>query len=157
MIARARGENEWRTALTELLNQMDGIRENEEIVVVGATNRPWDLDPAILRPGRFDKIIYVPPPDEKGRAEVLKVLCRGLTVDEETLQKVAKITDGYTPADLKLVVDEIRRNLLKEATITGVARTTLTFNDFIKILANVKPSVNKETLKMYEEFKIQRI
>ncbi|BFI76802.1 AAA family ATPase [Sulfurisphaera ohwakuensis] len=157
MIARARGENEWRTALTELLNQMDGIRENEEIVVVGATNRPWDLDPAILRPGRFDKIIYVPPPDEKGRVEVLKVLCRGLTVDEETLQKVAKITDGYTPADLKLVVDEIRRNLLKEATITGVARTTLTFNDFIKILANVKPSVNKETLKMYEEFKIQRI
>ncbi|QIW24548.1 AAA family ATPase [Sulfolobus sp. S-194] len=157
MIARARSENEWRTALTELLNQMDGIRENEEIIVIGATNRPWDLDPAILRPGRFDKIIYVPPPDEKGRIEVLKVLSKGLTVDEETLQKVAKITDGYTPADLKLVVDEIRRNLLKEATITGVPRTTVTFNDFIKILANIKPSVNKETLKMYEEFKMQRL
>ncbi|BFH72359.1 AAA family ATPase [Sulfurisphaera javensis] len=157
MIARARGENEWRTALTELLSQMDGVRENEDIIVIGATNRPWDLDPAILRPGRFDKIIYVPPPDEKGRVEVLKVLCKGLEVDEDTLQKVAKITEGYTPADLKLVIDEIRRNLLKEATTTGVVRTKINFNDFVKVLANVKPSVDKETVKMYEDFRAQRL
>jgi SpoVK/Ycf46/Vps4 family AAA+-type ATPase len=156
MIARARGENEWRTALTELLNQMDGIRESEDVIVVGATNRPWDLDPAILRPGRFDKIIYVPPPNFDGRIKVLKVLCRGLTVDDKTLENVARITEGYTPADLKLVVEEVKRNLLKEASQTGVVRTQVTFNDFVKVLANIKPSVTPEMLKMYEEFKVQR-
>ena len=156
MIARARGSNEWRTALTELLNQMDGIRENEEVIVVGATNRPWDLDPAILRPGRFDKIIYVPPPNFEGRIKVLRVLCKGLTVDDKTLENVARITEGYTPADLKLVVEEVKRNLLKEASQTGVVRTQVTFNDFVKVLANIKPSVTPELLKMYEEFKVQR-
>lgn len=156
MIARARGENEWRTALTELLNQMDGIRESEDVIVVGATNRPWDLDPAILRPGRFDKIIYVPPPNFDGRIKVLKVLCKGLTVDDKTLENVARITEGYTPADLKLVVEEVKRNLLKEASQTGVVRTQVTFNDFVKVLANIKPSVTPEMLKMYEEFKVQR-
>jgi len=157
MIARARGENEWRTALTELLSQMDGVRENEEIIVIGATNRPWDLDPAILRPGRFDKIVYVPPPDEMGRVEVLRVLCKGLTVDDNTLLNVAKITNGYTPADLKLVVDEVRRNLLKEAVSGNAVRTTVTFNDFVKVLTNIKPSVDLQMLRMYEEFKVHRL
>ena len=153
MIARVRGENEWRTALTELLNQMDGIRDNEDIIVVGATNRPWDLDPAILRPGRFDKIIYVPPPNLEGRISVLKVLCKGLNVDDQTLYNVARITEGYTPADLKLVVEEVKRELLKEGASTGVLRTQVTFNDFVKVLSQVKPSVSPEQIKVYEEFK----
>nr|WP_225905827.1 AAA family ATPase [Stygiolobus caldivivus] len=157
MIARARGENEWRTALTELLSQMDGIRENEDIVVVGATNRPWDLDPAVLRPGRFDKAVYVPPPDLQGRVSVLKVLCRRLNVDDQTLYNVARITEGYTPADLKLVVEEVKRELLKEGASTGVLRTSVTFNDFVRVLATVKPSVTPDQLRDYEEFRDKRL
>ncbi|AHC51220.1 ATPase AAA [Sulfolobus acidocaldarius SUSAZ] len=156
MIARTRGENEWRGALTELLSEMDGIRENEDVIVVGATNRPWDLDPALLRAGRFDRIIYVPPPDYEGRVKVLKVLTKDLSVDEEILEKVSKMTNNYTPADLKLLVDEIRRNLLKEATSTGNIRTSLNFEDFVRVLAYIKPSVNVELLKMYEQFRVER-
>lgn len=156
MIARTRGENEWRGALTELLSEMDGIRENEDVIIIGATNRPWDLDPALLRAGRFDRIIYVPPPDYEGRVKVLKVLTKGLSVDEEILNKVSRMTNNYTPADLKLVVDEIRRNLLKEATSTGNIRTSLNFDDFVRVLAYIKPSVNVELLKMYEQFRVER-
>ncbi|WP_236753487.1 AAA family ATPase [Acidianus sp. HS-5] len=153
MIAKNRMFNEWRNALTELLTQIDGIRETDDIILVGATNRPWDLDPAILRPGRIDKIIYVPPPDYDGRIKVLNVLVKGLQVDEKVIEKVAKITENYTPADLKLIVDEIRRNLLKEASMTNTLRTEVTMDDFTKVLEKVKPSVTEETLKMYESFK----
>lgn len=135
---------------------MDGIRENEDVIIIGATNRPWDLDPALLRAGRFDRIIYVPPPDYEGRVKVLKVLTKGLSVDEEILNKVSRMTNNYTPADLKLVVDEIRRNLLKEATSTGNIRTSLNFDDFVRVLAYIKPSVNVELLKMYEQFRVER-
>jgi ATPases of the AAA+ class len=153
MIAKNRMFNEWRNALTELLTQIDGIRETDDIILVGATNRPWDLDPAILRPGRIDKLVYVPPPDYEGRIKVLKVLTKGLEVDEKTIEEVAKITENYTPADLKLVVDEIRRNLLKEASITNVLRIKVNIDDFKKVLDKVKPSVTKEEIKMYKIFK----
>lgn len=153
-IAKNRMVNEWRTALTELLSQMDGIRESEDIIVIGATNEPWDLDPAILRPGRFDKIIYVPPPDLNGRISVLKVLTRGLDIDEHTIKEIARNTENFTPADLKLLVEEVKRNLLKEASQTKVLRTKVTYQDFYVVLKNMKPSVNEQTLKMYENFHI---
>jgi len=83
----------------------------------------------------------------------LKVLCKGLNVDDQTLYNVARITEGYTPADLKLVVEEVKRELLKEGASTGVLRTQVTFNDFVKVLSQVKPSVSPEQIKVYEEFK----
>jgi ATPases of the AAA+ class len=153
MIARSRSVNEWRNALTELLKQMDGLREVKNVIVVGATNRPWDLDKAILRPGRFDKIIYVPPPDREARAKILKVLCKGLEVEERVIEEVASITDFYTPADLKLVIEEVRRKLLKEASSSGVLRTKIDLEDFKDVLGRVKPSIDRETLRSYEEFK----
>ncbi|AWR98186.1 AAA family ATPase [Acidianus sulfidivorans JP7] len=153
-IAKNRMLNEWRTALTELLSQMDGIRESENIIIIGATNRPWDLDPAILRPGRFDKLIYVPPPDFNGRISILKVLTKGLEIDDETLNRVAENTNNFTPADLKLLIDEVKRNLLKEASQTKVLRTKIDYYDFQKVLTNMKPSVDPNSLKMYENFHI---
>lgn len=152
MIARARSFNEWRNALTQLLTEMDGLRDFSDIIVVGATNRPWDLDPAILRPGRFDRVIYVPPPNEEGRFKVLKVLIKGLEVDDETLMELARVTQFYTPSDLKLVVEEVRRDLLRESVETGILRTRVTIDDFMKVLSRVKPSVTQEQLKIYENF-----
>lgn len=153
-IAKNRMLNEWRTALTELLSQMDGIRENEDIIVIGATNQPWDLDPAILRPGRFDKIIYVPPPDLTGRISILKVLTRGLEIEDSVISEIAKQTNNFTPADLKLLVEEVKRNLLKEASNTKILRTKVTYADFYYVLKNMKPSVDESTLRMYENFHI---
>jgi len=156
MIARSREISEWRNVLTELLRQMDGLREIEDVIVIGSTNRPWDLDPAILRAGRFDKIIYIPPPNEEARKKILKVLLRGLEVEEDVVEKVAKITEGFVPADLKLLVEEIKRNLLKEAINSGEVRIKVTYSDFIKVLEKMKPSVDKELLEEYSRFNIQR-
>ncbi|ARM77020.1 AAA family ATPase [Acidianus manzaensis] len=151
-IAKNRMLNEWRSALTELLSQMDGIRESENIIIVGATNRPWDLDPAILRPGRFDKLIYVPPPDLNGRISILKVLTKGLDIEDEIIYEIARNTENFTPADLKLLTDEVKRNLLKEASQTKILRTRVEYNDFYNVLKNMKPSVDSSLLKMYENF-----
>jgi len=142
MIARNRMANEWRNALTELLRQMDGLREIHNVIVVGATNRPWDLDPAILRAGRFDKIIYVPPPDKDGREKILQVLIKDLIISKNIISKVAELTENYTPADLKLVVEEVKRNLLKEASISGNLRTEVKLEDFMNVLNRVKTSLS---------------
>jgi len=150
---RVREANEWRSALTELLVQMDGIRELEDVVVVATTNRPWDLDPALLRPGRFDRLIYVPPPDENGRKAVLKVLMRGLEYDEELIAEVVRKTTNFTPADLKAVVDEVRRSMMKEALEKGQIRIRVTIEDFEKVLQKFKPSVDPSTLAMYEAWR----
>ncbi len=155
MIAKNRLGNEWRDALTELLRQMDGLRENSNVIVVGATNRPWDLDPAILRPGRFDKIIYVPPPNREAREKILRVLTRGLKVDDETIKKVSEVTENFTPADLKLVVEEIKRKLLVEASDNNV-RTEITLEDFLEVLKRIKPSVTQEELRLYENYRLER-
>lgn len=155
MIAKNRMGNEWRDALTELLRQMDGLRDTSNVIIVGATNRPWDLDPAILRPGRFDKVIYVPLPDVTAREKILKVLCRGLEVDEKIVKEVAEMTEGYTPADLKLVIEEIKRKILVEA-FNGQLRTRITLDDFKEILGRIKPSVSKEELLLYEKYKFER-
>ncbi|TRM99083.1 AAA family ATPase, partial [Sulfolobus sp. F1] len=156
MIARNRMTNEWRNALTELLRQMDGLREIHNVIVIGATNRPWDLDPAILRPGRFDKVIYVPPPSKEGREKIIEVLSRGLQISKDVIVKIAEITENYTPADIKLVIEEIKRNLLKEASISGKLRIEVTLQDFLEVLNKVKPSVDKQTLSLYERFAFER-
>ncbi|MEM3328489.1 MAG: ATP-binding protein [Saccharolobus sp.] len=156
MLARNRMTNEWRNALTELLRQMDGLREIHNVIIIGATNRPWDLDQAILRPGRFDKIIYVPPPNREGREKILEVLSRGLVISKDIISKVAEITENYTPADLKLVIEEIKRNLLKEAAVTGKLRTEVKFEDFAEVLKRIRASLDKQTLELYEKFLIER-
>ncbi|NON62322.1 ATP-binding protein [Acidianus sp. DSM 29099] len=152
MIAKNRSLNEWRNALTELLTQLDGIRENEDIVVVGATNRPWDLDPAIIRPGRLERLIYVPPPDMNGRIKVIKVLSRGIDISDEEIQWLAERTERYTPADLKLIIDELKRSLLKEAHSTGFLRTRVNLSDLENALSKVKASVDLSSLSLYDNF-----
>ena len=155
--AKARELNEWRSALTELLTQMDGIRELEDVVVIATTNRPWDIDPALLRPGRFDKLVYVPPPDLKGRKEVLKVLMKGLSYDESLLDELARRTEGFTPADLKALVEEVRRNLFNEALQTKSLRTNVSLDDFLKVLSTIRPSVDQRTVALYEQWRNSRL
>ena len=136
---------------------MDGIRELEDAVVIATTNRPWDIDPALLRPGRFDKLVYVPPPDLKGRKEVLKVLMKGLSYDESLLDELARRTEGFTPADLKALVDEVRRNLFNEALQTKSLRTNVSLEDFLKVLSTMRPSVDQRTVALYEQWRNSRL
>ena len=101
------GHDEREQTLNQLLVEMDGFSANEGIIMIAATNRPDILDPALLRPGRFDRQIVVDRPDIKGRTEILKVHCKGKPVGQDvSLDVIAQRTPGFTGADLSNLVNE---------------------------------------------------
>ena len=101
------GHDEREQTLNQLLVEMDGFAVNEGVIVIAATNRPDILDPALLRPGRFDRRIVVNPPDVKGREAVLHVHAEGKQLDTDvSLKIVAQTTAGFTPADLENLMNE---------------------------------------------------
>jgi len=101
------GHDEREQTLNQLLVEMDGFESNEGIIVIAATNRPDILDPALLRPGRFDRQVVVPLPDVKGREEILKVHTRNTPLAEDVdLGVIARSTPGFTGADLENLVNE---------------------------------------------------
>ena len=112
-IGRARGpiaiggSSEQEQTLNQILTEMDGFDAQTNVIVIGATNRPEVLDPALLRPGRFDRRIAVQPPDKKGRVEILKIHTRSVPLDPSVdLEQIAASTPGATGADLALLVNE---------------------------------------------------
>ncbi|HOA71048.1 MAG: ATP-dependent zinc metalloprotease FtsH [Bacillota bacterium] len=101
------GHDEREQTLNQLLVEMDGFNVNQGIIVMAATNRPDILDPALLRPGRFDRQIVLDKPDLKARKEILKVHSRGKPLAKDVdLETLAKATPGFTPADLENVINE---------------------------------------------------
>ena len=109
-----------RNVVNQFLNELDGVsNSNEGVLVLAATNAPWHLDAAFRRPGRFDRIIFVPPPDEAARASVLSVLLEGKPVASIDLAAIAKRTEERSGADLKAVVDRAVESKLRDAMRTG--------------------------------------
>ncbi len=101
------GHDEREQTLNQLLVEMDGFETNEGVIIVAATNRPDVLDPALLRPGRFDRQVVVPRPDVKGRFDILKVHANKVTLADDTnLEDIAKGTPGFSGADLENLVNE---------------------------------------------------
>ena len=109
------GHDEREQTLNQLLVEMDGFEENEAVILIAATNRPDILDPALLRPGRFDRQVTVDRPDVRGREQILKVHAKGKPIDESIdFAKLAKLTPGFTGADLA--------NLMNEAALLSARR-----------------------------------
>jgi cell division protease FtsH len=101
------GNDEREQTLNQILTEMDGFDADTNVIVLGATNRPEILDPALLRPGRFDRRIAVQPPDRKGRVEILKIHTRSVPLAPDTdLDRIAASTPGATGADIALIVNE---------------------------------------------------
>ena len=136
-------------AVSQLLTEMDGIAVLEDVVVIGATNRPDILDPAVLRPGRFDRLIYVPPPDEKARLEIFKIHTKKMPLAEDVdLELLAKRTQGYSGADIAAVCREAAMNALRR----DINAMRVTWDDFEAALKKVGPSITPEIEKWYREF-----
>ena len=134
------GHDEKEQTLNQLLVEMDGFGRTEGVIVLAATNRPDILDPALLRPGRFDRQIYVGAPDAKGREEILKVHAKGKKLDGEvSLRSVALATTGFTGADLS--------NLLNEAAIMAARdnRPVLTMDDLNEAMMKITAGPEKRS------------
>ena len=134
------GHDEKEQTLNQLLVEMDGFGKNEGVIVLAATNRPDILDPALRRPGRFDREVYVGAPDSKGREEILKVHARDKHLsDDVSLKTIAMATTGFTGADLQ--------NLLNEAAIlaTRADRPVITMEDLNQAMMKVLAGPEKRS------------
>jgi proteasome regulatory subunit len=133
------GEREVQRTLMQLLAEIDGFKPLDRVKVIAATNRIDILDPAILRPGRFDRIIEVPPPSKKGRVEIFKIHTRRLRAKGDIdYDFLAEITEGFTGAEIKLVVVEAGYMAVREN------RLYVTMNDLLKAIEKVK---SKKTIR----------
>jgi transitional endoplasmic reticulum ATPase len=129
-----------------ILAEMDGLEELQNVVVIGATNRPTLIDPALLRPGRFDELIYVGPPDTAGRRRILAIHTRDMPLAGDVdLESIARRTDRFTGADLE---DLVRRAGLT-ALRRGLDSGNVTMADFDSALAETRASVTPEMLEEY--------
>ena len=115
---------------------------NEGVLVLAATNAPWHLDPAFRRPGRFDRVLFVPPPDAAARAAILRLQCKGKPMEEIDFESVAKKADAFSGADLKATVDVAVERKLQEAMKTGVPKP-LTTKDLAGAAGTLKPTTKE--------------
>ena len=139
--------------VNQLLTELDGIQPLRRVVTIAATNRPDLLDPALLRPGRFDRLVYVPPPDYNARLQIFKVHTRKLPLAEDVnLDELARRTEGYTGADIAAVCREASLIALRERyRSTGTLDVVkVGMEHFIKALEKVPPSLSKSDIEMYE-------
>ena len=123
---------------------------NDGLLILAATNAPWHVDAAFRRPGRFDRILFVPPPDLPARAAILRAMLRGKPVQDVDHDAVAKKCDAFSGADLKAVVDLTIENKLREAMKAGVPKP-ITTKDLTSAAGSVKPSTREwfSTAKNY--------
>ncbi|HJX05982.1 MAG TPA: AAA family ATPase, partial [Candidatus Nanoarchaeia archaeon] len=134
--------------VNQLLTEMDGLQDLSDILIIGATNRPDILDTALLRPGRFDRIILVPVPDIKTRKEIFKVHTKGMPLDKDVdVSQLVEKTDGYVGADVESICREAAIFALRE----DMKAKTIKMKHFEKALDKVKPSATKDVAEAYEE------
>lgn len=130
-----------RQIINQFLSELDGVTtSNEGVLILAATNAPWHLDPAFRRPGRFDRILFVPPPDAAARAAIFRLLLKGKPVAEIDFDALAKKTDGYSGADLKAVIDVAVEEKLRAAMKAGSVQP-LTGRDLLEAVKRQKPTV----------------
>lgn len=137
--------------VNQLLTELDGLEEMHDVVVIAATNRPDIVDPALLRPGRFDRIILTPAPDEKSRVAIFKVHTHGMPLKDVSLDTLASRTEGYVGADIEAICREAAIYALR----TDINAKEITMDHFEEALKKVRPSVTKEIEDEYESLKQQ--
>ncbi len=132
-----------RHVINQFLAEMDGAdASNEGVLIIGATNAPWHMDSAFRRPGRFDQIVFVPPPDREARIEILRVLLRGRPAPDADLARVADATDGYSGADLMGIVNRAVESKLAAALRDGIPRPIVT-DDLLKAARSLAPTTRE--------------
>ncbi|MDF1694318.1 MAG: ATP-binding protein [Saprospiraceae bacterium] len=143
-----------KKVINQFLNELDGIQhDNEGLLIIGATNTPWHLDSAFRRPGRFDRIIFVPPPDLKSKEIILELKLKDKPSENIDYKKVAKKTKNYSGADINAIVDIAIESKLEEALETGIPKP-ITTKDLVKAIEKHRASTVDwfNTAKNYATF-----
>ena len=129
-----------RSTVNEFLNQLDGMAgENEQVLILAATNMPWDVDPAMKRPGRFDRSIFVPPPDAAARAEMFRAKLVGVPTEMLDYQKLGEISAYASGADIDGIIEEAKDRVLGDIMEGGEDRA-LTQDDLLAAILDFEPS-----------------
>jgi transitional endoplasmic reticulum ATPase len=135
--------------ISQLLTEMDGILALEDIVVIAATNRPDIVDPAVLRPGRFDRLIYVPEPDEKSRTQIFKIHTKDMPLAKDlNLTELVATTKNYSGADIEALCRESAMHALRR----DVNAKEVSMMDFQETIKKTGPSVTPDMEKWYRSF-----
>ncbi len=150
---RRTGRGEGGTLVTErvvdtLLTEMDGLRSLKNVIVIGATNRPDMLDPALMRAGRFDRLMEITAPDEKARLDIFRICTANMPLEKDVnLKDLARLTEGYTGADID--------NLVREAGMTAIRDSAkkVSARHFELSFKSIVPSIKKEDLESVRKFK----
>lgn len=132
--------------VSQMLAEMSGLEEMRDVIVVAATNRPDILDPALLRPGRFDRHILVPTPDRDARLEVFKIHAKDMPLEDVSLEELADETDGYSGADIEAICREAAITALRK----DIEADKIVKKDFENALQFVKPSVSDAMNTFYQ-------
>ena len=167
-LAARRGEsfdaNATERVVNQLLIEIDGLEELQDVVVIAATNRPDMIDSSLLRPGRFDRIILTPTPGKSTRKKIFKIHMAGMPTKGISLDRLAERTQGYVGADIEAVCREAGMIALREMLEykdldnkngSKLEKLKITMSHFDEALDEVQPSVTKEIKKNYEEIKGQ--
>jgi transitional endoplasmic reticulum ATPase len=134
--------------ISQLLTEIDGLISLQNVVVIAATNRPDIIDPAVLRPGRFDRRVYVPPPDQKARLKILQIKTRNMPLAENvSLETLSKRTEGYSGADLDSVAREAGFHALRR----DISNELVSLNDFELSLSEIAPSITDQMVRWYQD------
>lgn len=138
--------------VSQLLSEISGLEELNDVVIMAATNRPDMVDAALLRPGRFDKQILIPEPDEGSRLKILEIYTKKMPLEKVDLKKMAKETEGYSGADLEALCREAALSALRE----NIKNKKVTNNHFKKALKEIKPSLSENIKKYYRDIDLKK-
>ena len=147
--------------VSQILTELDGVEELKDVIIVAATNRPDMVDPALLRPGRFDRLIYIKPPEKVGREKIFEIHTKGKPLaDDVNLSELADMTEGYVGADIEGICREAAMLALREVVTPGVSKkdieqkagdVKITKEHFVRAIRRVRPTTSRETLTIYEQ------
>ncbi|HEC87126.1 MAG TPA: AAA family ATPase, partial [Thermoplasmatales archaeon] len=141
------GSHVTESVVNQLLTSIDGLESMEGVVVIGATNRPDIIDPGLLRPGRFDRLLLVPAPDKKARLEILKIHTKDMPLAKDVLlEKLAEQCEGYSGADIEALCREAAMVALREDDKAEI----VTAAHFEKAFKVVRGTITKEVIDYYE-------
>ena len=134
--------------VNQLLTEMDGLEELNQVVVIGATNRPDLLDPALLRPGRFDRIVFAGVPDAAARRKIIEIHTKKMPLAKDVdIDQLTEISEGFVGADVESLCREAAMSAMRH----DIDAKEVTFADFMDAARKVKPSLRQQDVEKYQE------